>query len=137
MQLNVSPFKSPAEALAWARDAIDEAAGAARSRYLTVTPGQDATYSAKYADAKAFALAGYPDAQIDSYPWVKAEAVAMGGTPRAAAEGIKNVGDAWNTYLGPAIEGARIGGKDSLKTLATIPEIVFHARKTLDTLNSI
>ena len=137
MQLNISPFKTVTEALAWAKSEIDEAAGAARSRYLTVTPGQDATYSAKYADAKAFVLAGYPEEQINNYPWVKAEAVAIESTTKQAADGIKYVGDAWNMQLGPAIEGTRIGGKDDLKTLTTIAAVVFSARQTIATLDKI
>ena len=45
----------------------------ARARYITIAPGQDATYAAKYADAAAYAAAGYP-ADTSNYPWIEAEA---------------------------------------------------------------
>jgi len=128
MRIDVHPFKDIAEAREWARIEIDNAAGAARTRYITVTAGQDATYQAKYADALAFARAGYPEDQVAQYPWVQTEALATGVTPRAAADSIKAVGDPWNMVIGPMIEGLRIGGKTKLDTLATIGAIVAHTR---------
>lgn len=137
MRLDVHPFKDAEAAREWARNQIDQAAGIARARYITVTPGQDATYQAKYADAQAFARAGYPDASIADYPWVKAEADATSSTYTDAANGIKQVGDPWNMQIGPSIEGARIGGKDKLHGLATIPEIVSHAAQVVAQLAKI
>ena len=75
-----------------ARDSIDTAAGMARARYITIAPGQDATYAAKYADAAAYAAAGYP-ADTSNYPWIEAEASQTGLTPDAAAFRIKTTGD--------------------------------------------
>jgi hypothetical protein len=135
MQLNVHPFKSIEEAREWARNQIDEAAGAARARYITVTPGQDATYQAKYADAQAFVRAGYPDADISQYPWVKAEADATGLSFALAADSIKAVGDPWNLVVGPAIESLRIGGKSALNGILSIGGVAYHVslvREKLD-----
>lgn len=139
MQLDLHNFATIADTLAWAKEEIDKAAGAARSRYLTIVPGQDATYSAKYADAKAFILAAYPDAQIANYPWVKAEAAATGKTNAQAADSIKLTGDMWNVNLGPSIENLRIGGKQDLTatTVTTIPQVVLLCRTTVDKLKAI
>jgi len=128
MRFDLHPFKSIDEAREWARNQIDTSAGDARSRYLTITPGQDATYQAKYADAQAFMRAGYPDEAIDQYPWVKAEARATGVSYRTAADGIKAVGDPWNMVIGPKIENLRIGGKKALDALTKISDVVTQTR---------
>lgn len=67
-----------------ALDDIDAAAGTARAKYFTVCSGQDATYLLKAADADLYKAAGYPAAQIASYPWVRAKAASMVATPAAA-----------------------------------------------------
>lgn len=137
MQFNLYPFQTADEARTWAHNEIDAAAGAARARYITVTPGQDATYQAKYADARAFVFAGYPDVNISQYPWVAAEAGATGLSYAEAADGIKAVGDPWNMLLGPGIEGLRIGGKRAVDALTTVSGIVAAARGVVAQLNGI
>ena len=126
MQLDAHPFPNVDAARSWARDQIDAAAGAARGRYITITGGQDATYAAKYADALAFARAGYPADQVHLYPWVQAEAAAISGTPAEAADEIRANGDPWNAMLGPAIESLRIGGKRTLVDLDDVGAVVAH-----------
>jgi hypothetical protein len=137
MRFDLHPFKDAEAAREWARNIIDQSAGAARARYITVTQGQDATYQAKYAEAQAFARAGYPDDQIDQYPWVREEAAATRVTPRAAADEIKANGDPWNMVLGPKIEGLRIGGKTELPGLNTISSILIHARAVMALLDAV
>lgn len=133
MRFELHPFKSLDQALAWGREEIDAAAGAARARYLTIAPGQDATYGAKYADALAYWRAGYP-IDVEMYPWVEAEARATNVTAREAADSIRSVGDPWNMIIGPGIEAWRIGGKTALETKRTIAEVVslvYHTRQSL------
>ena len=116
-----------------ARRQIDEAAGRARARYITVAPGQDATYQAKYLQALSYVAAGYP-AAATPYPWIASEAAATGLTVTQTADRIKALGDAWAGVIGPAIEGARIAGKDALEPLTTRAEVqsaVAAARATL------
>lgn len=137
MRFDVHPFKDLEAAREWARNEIDRVAGVARSRYITVTPGQDATYQAKYADAQAFVRAGYPEADLALYPWVGKEAEATGMTPREAADSIKAVGDPWNMVIGPTIEGLRIGGKTALAGLETISAVVSHTRAISAKLNEV
>lgn len=134
MRFDLHPFKDVEEAREWARNEIDTSAGAARARYITIANGQDATYQAKYADAQAFARAGYPEDQLTHYPWVQSEAEATGVSPKQAADGIKAVGDPWNMVIGPTIEGLRIGGKMKIAQLGSITAIVAEARNVQDAL---
>jgi hypothetical protein len=137
MRLNVHGFKSLEDCMTWARDQIDQSAGKARTRYITVTAGQDATYQAKYADAQAFVRAGYPEDQLDQYPWVKAESEATQATAKDAADGIKAVGDPWNMVIGPSIESLRIGGKKAIDNMTSIGDVVSHTRLVQSQLNNI
>lgn len=137
MRFEVHPFETLEAAREWARNEIDNAAGVARARYITVTAGQDATYQAKYADAQAFARAGYPVDQLAQYPWVKAEADATGVTAQVAADSIKSVGDPWNMLIGPKIEGLRIGGKAALANLTTISAVLAHTRQVQASLIAV
>jgi hypothetical protein len=122
MLLNVSPHADLAAAKAAARDAIDQAAGAARSRYITTVHGQEATYIAKYQQALEYVAAGYPT-DVSDYPWIAAEAEHTGLTPRQCADRCKEMGDAWANAIGPAIEGLRIGGKDHVTAAVTVVEV--------------
>lgn len=95
-------------------DKVDQAAGAARSRYLTVAPGQEATYIAKELSARAYKAAGYPS-DTTAYPWIAAESVATGATPTVAADNIIATADAW-AAIGAQIEEIRISGKALINT---------------------
>lgn len=88
---------------------IDDAAGRARARYITVAPGQEATYQAKAAEADAYVAAGRP-ADTTSYPILAAEAQARGITVSQLADLVRATRDQW-IQLAAAIEAARIGGK--------------------------
>lgn len=134
MQFNLSKFADVAACRTWAADQIDAAAGRARSRYLTTVPGQEATYTAKYAQAQAYIAAGYP-ADTAPYPWIAQEALRTGLTHTQAADRIKATGDVWANLVGPAIEGLRIGGKDGLAALLTIPAVLAHARGVIANLD--
>lgn len=134
MRFDMHDFASLADAVAWAREEIDKAAGMARARYVTVAPGQDATYSAKYSDALAFIRAGCPADDIAQYPWIKMEAESTGQSYADAAANIKAVGDPWNAVIGPAIEGLRIGGKKQLSVLTNIANVLAHTRMVVDKL---
>lgn len=121
-----------AQASAWA--AIDAEAGTARARYITVAPGQEATYMLKEAHARAYKAAGYPAAAVADYAMVEAEAKAINGAAptaaqmQAAADGIIAQADAW---IGKAaqIERSRIAGKRAI-TVAADVELVGVARES-------
>lgn len=136
MQLDLAKFADAAACRRWAAEEIDAAAGRARSRYLTTVPGQEATYTAKYAQAQAYIAAAYP-ADTTPYPWVAQEASRTGMTPAQAADRIKITGDAWANVIGPAIEGLRIGGKDGLEARLTIPDVLTHCRSVIAALDAV
>ncbi len=110
------PAPSIAETQATALASIDAEAGAARARYITVAPGQEATYMLKAEQARAYKAAGYPSAAVAGYPMVDAEAKAINGAAPTAAQiqtaidGIIAQADAWIAKAAQ-IERARIGGK--------------------------
>lgn len=118
------PPPTLAEVQAAALTAIDAAAGAARARYITTANGQESTYLLKAADADRYKTAGYPAAQITSYPWVSAKAKAMVAAPaaadyQAAANLIISTRDAW-VAKGAAIEESRERGKAAVSAAATV-----------------
>lgn len=127
-----APTLSPAQILANAQNgaysAIDAQAGATRAKYITTVPGQAETYLSKAADAAAYKAAGYPFANISTYPWVQAEAVAINGaTPtaaqvKAAADGILAAQAAWIT-LGAQIEQARRAGSVAVAAAKTVAAV--------------
>jgi hypothetical protein len=101
--------------LAAAQRAIDAAAGAARLRYITDVPGQEAVYLRKAEQARAFRDAGYAG---EPPPYVAAEAAAIDDTPQVACDGILAIAEYWDDVLSPAIEGGRIAGKRDVSAAA-------------------
>lgn len=87
--------------------AIDVKAGAVRACYITVAPGQEATYILKGSQARRFADGGYAGSPPGL---VAAEAAATGETPRQAADRIMFEEDAW-ANLAAGIELVRRSGK--------------------------
>lgn len=93
---------------------VDTAAGEARLRYLTSIPGQDATYGAKLADAEKFMDHGYPEWDIDSYPWLAGEVRTYGKSPTDAAEDIMGKAHQW-VQVGVLIEEVRLKAKRAIR----------------------
>ena len=97
------------EAVADALASIDQAAGAARRRYITDVTAQTVIYMDKLRQAEAFAAAGYVG---EAPPYVAAQAAAMGGVSvQAACDDILTTAAVWNDQLSPAIEQARLAAK--------------------------
>lgn len=101
-----------------AADDIDQAAGMARGRYITIAPCQSATYLLKADDAVAYRAAGYPDQNIASYPFINAKALSQTDQPgpadyKAAADLILLRRDQW-IALGAEIERIREKGKGAV-----------------------
>lgn len=135
MRVEVFPsFSSHENALSWATTIIEIAAQTARGRYLTLTPGQDAAYAAKLADAKAYLA---DPANPSDYPWVSFEAAATGVVPFEAAQKIIAAAETWQNVTGPSIEAARIAGKLAVKEARTVPELCRAAREAEKALNDI
>lgn len=120
-------------AKAEAKERIDAAAGRARARYITVAPGQEATYQAKQAEADSYAAAGRP-ADTSAYPILTAEAQARGITVSELADIVRALRDQW-AHVAAGIEAARIAGKaavDAAPDQAAIEAAVSHALSQLE-----
>ena len=115
---------------------IDQAAGAARSKYVTVASAQDSTYVMKYQQAKAYVAAEYPE-DTSQYYWLVAEATATGKTVKEVADGIKKNGDAWAETVGPSIEAVRIAAKANIAAATTVDDVLNIMRKALIDLAAI
>jgi len=103
------PLPPIADIKAAALAAIDAAAGTARSRHITVAPGQEATYQAKVAEAESYIAAGRP-ADATPYSILSAEAAVRGISVSAMADMVIAMRDQW-TAMAAQIEAQRIKGK--------------------------
>lgn len=131
------PGQELARAIIVANKAIDDAAGAARARYITISPGQEATYIAKEVECRAYAAAGYPSNTASmEYLWVKAEASALGVTNTVAADTIITQANQW-VYVGSTIEKVRRTGKLSVGAKLSKAEVEAQATATITALSSI
>lgn len=91
---------------------VDNIAGQTRLRFITVSPGQEATYLSKLADANAYIAAGYP-ADATAFVWINAEAIATNATPQIVADLIVYTASQWS-QVGAQIEGARQAAKQAI-----------------------
>ena len=91
---------------------IDVKAGAVRAKYITIAPGQEATYILKANQAREFTAKAYGGAPPSL---IAAEAAAMGETAKAAARRILAEEAAWVT-LAAQIEAARRTAKVGIGT---------------------
>lgn len=133
----VRPTSAADDARASGRARIDTAAGNARKRYITTSPGQDATYTVKYAEALGYIAAGYPS-DLSPYPFVAGESQPNTWmTPTQAATRIATLGGYWREVIGPAIEAARINGKDALDSLTDPAAIDAHVAAVVANLDAI
>lgn len=106
-----------------AHQAIDEAAGEARLRYITDVPGQQAVYLEKLAQAQSYLSALASDANAVVPPYIAAEASGTGQTAQQVAQMVVGLGARWNDQLGPLIEGLRLGGKAAVRAAQTIEAV--------------
>ena len=133
----VLPSSAVADAKVQGAVAIDAAAGRARSRYITTVPGQGETYTAKYQEALDYIAAGYPS-DLSPYPFVVGESQPNTWmTPTQAATRIATLGGYWREVIGPAIEAARINGKDALDSLTDPAAIDAHVAAVVANLDAI
>ena len=131
----------PSDALSSAKSqgalAIDNAAGRARSRHITTVPGQGETYTAKYQEALDYIAAGY-SADLTQYPFIAGESQPNTWmTPTQAATRIATLGGYWREVIGPAIEAARINGKDAMDAITDPAAIDAHVASVVATLDAI
>ena len=133
----VRPTSAADDARTSGRARIDTAAGRARQRYITTSPGQDATYTVKYAESLNYIAAGYPS-DLSPYPFIAGESQPNTWmTPTQAATRIATIGGYWREVIGPAVEAARINGKDALDSLTDPAAIDAHVAAVVANLDAI
>lgn len=119
---------------------VDSAAGKVRAKYITISPGQDATYVEKGNEAERYKLAGYP-ADLTSYPWIAAEVAGTGLNAQDATDAILAKKAFW-AATGSMIEKERLAGKKALSLLlenplATSDDVLSTKNAALMALNGI
>lgn len=125
----VFPAKPIEQVKAEASIEIDQTAGQVRSKYITTTAGQEATYTEKARQCEAYKAAAYPATPDPvGHAYVIAEANAKGCSYQAVCDAILAERDQW-AVLGAAIEQARRTAKISI-TAATTSEAVGAALRT-------
>ncbi|WP_296592649.1 hypothetical protein [Methylophaga sp.] len=115
---------------------INQAAGEARIRYTTNSPGQDATYQLKLQDANAFKSAGYPESVIDDYPFINAEANANNTSGEDAADFIISTANQWK-LLAATIEQVRRAGSNAVMAQTDWSQCKAAAQPFIDQLELI
>ena len=99
---------------------IDEAAGKARARYITVAPGQEGTYILKAQHAEQYKAANY----TGIVPlMVESEATATGLTPKEATDAILMQYTAW-IVKAAEIEGCRRKWKVACQAIDAVPDTI-------------
>lgn len=125
-----------------ARAAVDGMAAQKRSEYLTLTPGQDTVYALKYAEALAFVQTYAREGDLDSYPLLEAEYLALreselAFTPAEVARQILEKRDACVKVIA-RIEKIRRTAKERISRLSgrdPIEATVKRAAKRLEELD--
>lgn len=119
-----------------AHNEVDRVAGDVRLEYITCTPGQQLCYIRKEQDARAFKQAGYPEEDINDYPWLAAEANAVEDTGRELADTIIALSDQW-TIIGAQIEAARRAGKVQIENQLSIEGVEVARQNAIQALEEL
>lgn len=98
--------------------AINQSAGQARARYITVEPGQESTYRIKADEADAYVAASRP-ADTTPYPVLSAEAAARSMTVSALADEVRTTRDAW-VQVAAQVEAERMRGKTNVAACSAV-----------------
>lgn len=98
---------------------IDAKAGAVRSKYITVAPGQEITYMLKSTQASLFKSGGYVGTPP---PMIQAEMGATGRTAQQAADAVLTEEAQWQG-LAAVLEGIRRSGKVAVNAATTEEEV--------------
>lgn len=125
----------PAVYLGRAKSNIDNAAGRARSRFITTVPGQEGTYQLKVNEALDYISAGSP-ADTSLYVMLTAEAEGRNIPVSDLANEVLLVRDQW-VLIAAQIEKLRMSGKIAVANAADGSDLNAVAQPFIDQLNLI
>lgn len=97
---------------------VNSTIGAKREEFITALPGQEMVYLEKEGEAKAYLAADPEPANLDAFPFMKAEAAATGYSARELAQIILFQSDLWR-QIGPLIEATRVGANVAIAAADT------------------
>lgn len=101
---------------------INTKIGKMRQAHITALPGQEMTYSAKEAEAKAY-LAEDPEPEdLEDYPFLAAEVGVTAETPYQLAQVWLYMAHEWRT-VGPQLENLRLSLIRDAEAATTMAEI--------------
>jgi prophage DNA circulation protein len=103
---------------------------ATREKFITITPGQEITYSSKLTDAKTYDATGLIGT------WLQAEMNATGMTATMASQYIQETAEAW-APIGALIEETRRLCKIQIAAAASKASIVLALSSAIDDLEAI
>lgn len=118
-----------------AKQLIDDCAGEARARYITVAPGQDAVYIKKEQQSQAYKDAGYPVDET-GYELVTAQKNADSTTATVAADYILATAASWKT-IAANIEELRISYKNQIGAAVDVNSVIALRNKGRALLDAI
>lgn len=99
---------------------INVEAGQRRAAYITVTTGQEVTYITKEREAKEYLAAETPSPA--DYPYLAAEAAALGVQLAALAVTVASTSAAWHE-INVGIEAVRVSACDRVKKAADVAAV--------------
>lgn len=111
---DLAPHKAKAEAI------VDRLAGECRSRYITVSPGQEMVYARKEREAEM--ILANPQISPSTVPHLALEADAAGITLTELATVVQAKANEW-LNLSPPIESTRLTTKAAIRAATTPAEI--------------
>lgn len=112
---------------------IDAKAGYVRAQYITIAPGQEATYMLKAQQARDYIAAAYAGAVP---PLIAAEMGATGADAPTACAAIVGQESAWGE-LAAAVELARLSGKRAVRAAATEADAAAALAVAIEQLNGL
>lgn len=104
---------------------IDQAAGAARERYITDVAGQQAVYLTKMQEAMAYlaAHAANPATAVAG-AHIARQAERTSKTPLVVAQDVVDTGGLWLGEMSPIIEAERMAGKEAVAAAVSAEDII-------------
>ena len=117
------------------KDEVDTCAGEARSRYITVAPGQSAAYIEKEKQSQNFKDAGYP-ADETGYEFVTAEKNAQGTSATVAADTVLVMAAGWK-IVAANIEEIRLDYKNQIAAAVDVNTVIALKNKARAILDAI